>query len=140
MKNRVLQTTFLLVVFSLVSCNMFAQKHLVADLDDISSIYITPEAISNYIKNFEASDSVNIEQMLVAQNDGRYYLLAQVKDKTWVYILELKQKNDALFLKRPKVLNACSTEDLSLDAFNIKEGKIQGCTTGNHMISAWSFF
>ncbi|MDT8346496.1 MAG: hypothetical protein RQ756_01740 [Flavobacteriaceae bacterium] len=137
MKNSFSSFAFLFIVVSLFFTNaLFAQKHLVAEPEDPSTILISKEEINDYLDKFEMSEIITIHQMLIAEHKGQPYLLAQDRWQGWIYIMELKQKKNGLFLKKSRTLNACESEDLSIDVFNVSDGKIQGCREANHKITS----
>ena len=129
---------FLILTFIISLANpVFSQRKIVAKLDSISKIEISKSYIKEYIQKFDFMEEMIVSDMLVSNHNGKYFLLVKCKinnDKVWIYIIELKSKRNKLLLRKSKVLNACESESLSIDIFNIVDGEAKGCIKCNHKI------
>ncbi len=82
-------------------------------------------------------ETVEIIEMEISNQNNEYFLLVKCKinnKENWIYIVQLKSKKKKLVIKKGRYLNACESDIISIDNFNIVNGEIEGCVKCNHKI------
>lgn len=94
--------------------------------------------IEQFIKKkrltFDEELEFDVKGLSIQLIKNTYYLNARdtLNGKTYAY--ELAQKGNSLFLSIFYKHQSCECDDTTLDAFEVKRGKIVGCKSGNHSI------
>ena len=125
--------SFFIILFLFATSTVFSQQYYVANTSNTSDIKVSNDEINEYLMQYK--NVADIQEMIVLQDINAYFLLAKDKLHNWVYCFYLKDDNGQLYINMKKDINACESDEMCLEIFNIDNGSIRGCFGCNHKIN-----
>jgi hypothetical protein len=127
-----------LSVYTLLLTSLIFEPFLIKNknitLQNDFSNEISLEQVNQFIDQFDGSESTQIIDFKAVEKDKKHYLLAKCDDE-WIYILPLKEKKGGFKIEKSKTINACQSNQLSIEIFQFVDNQIVGCKKLNHKIS-----
>ena len=128
---------FLILTLSLITTG-YSQCEYELKTESLADVKFENSCIENHINSFESLLMLQILDSKVVEDTHGLFLLSKVRvdhKETWIYIMPLNRLNNTIRLSNDEILNACKSEELSIETFSIKDGQIDGCESDNHKIS-----
>jgi len=93
---------------------------------------IQSPTLKKFYKNF--GEDIDFGNMKLVKSELAFYLIADERNGNRIFAFELEQKGKRLFLNKFFPAQTCSEGELLLNSFLQKDGKIQGCRKGSHVV------